>query len=121
MITVSDSDLERAFCTYLAQTAGVLGRWLGSYYREYQFAPPRKWRFDFAWEADKVAVELEGGAWSGGRHTRGAGFEDDCEKYNEATRLGWRVLRFTGSMLERDPVGCIYIVTGMLTPVTAGG
>ena len=115
MITVSDSDLERAFCTYLVQTAGELGRCLVSYHREYRFAPPRKWRFDFAWKADKVAVELEGGTWSGGRHTRGAGFEDDCEKYNEATRLGWRVLRFTSSMLVRDPVGCISMVAGMLT------
>jgi len=68
--------------------------------REYRFAPPRRWRFDFAWPAIKLAVEVEGGTWSGGRHTRGAGFAKDCEKYNAAASLGWRVLRFTKEMIE---------------------
>lgn len=68
--------------------------------REYQFAVGRKWRFDFCWPAQKVAAEIEGGIYSGGRHTRGKGFEEDATKYNEATLLGWRVLRFTGSMVR---------------------
>jgi very-short-patch-repair endonuclease len=66
---------------------------------ELRFAPPRKWRFDYAWEEAKVALEVEGGVWSGGRHTRGAGFLKDMEKYNAATVLGWRVLRVTPSTL----------------------
>jgi very-short-patch-repair endonuclease len=48
-----------------------------------------------------VAAEVEGGTWSGGRHTRGSGFEKDAEKYNEAANDGWRVLRFTGGMIQR--------------------
>lgn len=68
--------------------------------REYQFAPPRRWRFDYAFLGPKAAVEIEGGAWSGGRHTRGSGFIKDMEKYNEATRLGWRVFRFTPKQLR---------------------
>lgn len=60
---------------------------------EYLFHERRKWRFDFAWPAQKMAVEIEGGTWIQGRHTRGAGFQDDCEKYAEALLLGWRVLR----------------------------
>ena len=46
-----------------------------------------------------VAVEVEGGVWTGGRHTRGKGFEADCEKYNAATERGWRVLRVTPKMI----------------------
>jgi very-short-patch-repair endonuclease len=67
---------------------------------EYRFAPPRQWRFDFAWPDVKVAVEFEGGIWIKGRHTRGRGFENDCEKYNEAAARGWRVYRFTKGMVE---------------------
>lgn len=62
---------------------------------EYRFHPDRKWRFDFAFIEQKLAVEIEGGAWSNGRHTRGAGFIGDMEKYNEAVVLGWKILRFT--------------------------
>ena len=57
-------------------------------------------RFDFAWPDKLIAVEIEGGVWNNGRHVRGRGFIDDCRKYNEAQILGWRVLRFTGEMLN---------------------
>jgi len=68
--------------------------------REYVFSPPRKWRFDFAWPDRKVALEIEGGSWSEGRHNRGAGFELDCRKYNRAAVMGWCVLRVTASMIK---------------------
>ena len=55
-----------------------------------------------------IAAEIEGGTWSGGRHTRGSGYEKDCEKYNEAVRLGWSVLRFTAKMV-RDGSGILLI------------
>lgn len=67
---------------------------------EYAFAKPRRWRFDLAWPTIKLAVEVEGGQWISGRHNRGAGFEADCEKYNEATILGWRLLRVTPAMID---------------------
>jgi very-short-patch-repair endonuclease len=63
--------------------------------REFRFHPTRKWRFDFAFPAQSVAVEVEGGAWIGGRHTSGAGFVKDMEKYNEASLAGWRIVRVT--------------------------
>src|SRR5688572_10984501 len=66
---------------------------------EHRFSPPRKWRFDFAWPDHRVALEVEGGAFTRGRHTRGAGFVKDMEKYNTATLAGWRVLRVTPSDL----------------------
>jgi very-short-patch-repair endonuclease len=67
---------------------------------EYAFAKPRRWRFDMAWLAQRLAVEVEGGTWSFGRHTRGGGYEADIEKYNEATLLGWRVIRVTTDMVD---------------------
>ena len=62
---------------------------------ELRFHPVRRWRFDYAWEAQKVALEVEGGVWTRGRHTRGAGFLRDVSKYNEAALMGWLVLRTT--------------------------
>ena len=67
---------------------------------EYKFHSLRNWRFDFAWPEKKIAVECEGGVWSKGRHVRGQGFIDDCEKYNEAAYLGWTVLRFPAKMIN---------------------
>jgi very-short-patch-repair endonuclease len=67
---------------------------------EYRFAHPRRWRFDFAWPDRKVAAEVEGGVWSQGRHTRGAGYSKDCEKYNSAMARGWQVYRFTAEMID---------------------
>ncbi|MGL4930900.1 MAG: hypothetical protein ACRC4H_12435, partial [Plesiomonas sp.] len=51
---------------------------------EYVFHPTRKWRLDFAWPEYRLALEIHGGVYSGGRHTRGAGFTEDREKMNEA-------------------------------------
>ena len=66
---------------------------------EYRFDAKRKWRFDFAWPQCRVALEVEGGVWTGGRHTRGAGFLRDIEKYNAAAVAGWTVLRCTPDTL----------------------
>jgi len=63
--------------------------------RELKFHPSRKWRFDLAFTDAKIAVEVDGGVFVQGRHTRGAGVEKDCEKFAEATALGWRVHRVT--------------------------
>lgn len=69
---------------------------------EHKFHPTRKWKFDFAFVHHKIAVEIEGGVWTGGRHTRGSGFVKDMEKYNAATELGWRILRYTPSDLGKS-------------------
>ena len=71
---------------------------------EYHFARAigRRWRFDIAFPFYQLAVELEGGVWvrGGGRHNRGAGFINDCMKYNQAVLMGWRVLRFTRETVD---------------------
>jgi very-short-patch-repair endonuclease len=61
---------------------------------EYQFHPTRKWRADFADPVHKILVEIDGGAFTMGRHTRGAGYRADCEKLNAAAALGWRVFKY---------------------------
>ena len=63
--------------------------------RELQFAKSigRRWRFDFAWPEQRVAVEVDGGIFVAGRHSRGAGQLADMEKQAAAVLLGWRVLR----------------------------
>jgi hypothetical protein len=90
--------------------------------REYQFAPeewciergyvtpkrrqPKKWRADFAIETwrgghyHQLLIEVEGGTWTGGRHVTGSGFAADSEKYNAATELHYKVLRYTPAQVE---------------------
>lgn len=63
--------------------------------RELRVCPERRWRFDRAYPAYRVGVEVNGGVWEGGRHTRGQGFINDREKINHAQILGWIVLEFT--------------------------
>jgi hypothetical protein len=75
--------------------------------REFIFHKKRKWRFDLAWPDLLIAVEIEGGIWTGGRHVRGEGYEGDCEKYNEAQLAGWMVLRFTPGMIKRGMAGSV--------------
>lgn len=67
---------------------------------EHRFHETRQWRFDWAWPELRVAVEYEGGIHHEGRHTRGKGFESDCEKYNEAAIAGWIVIRITYDMVR---------------------
>ncbi|GAF86121.1 unnamed protein product, partial [marine sediment metagenome] len=67
--------------------------------REYQFAPPRKWRIDFAWPKYKLAIEVEGGIFMRkngirGGHVRGSGYKGNMHKYNEIEMRGYTLLRF---------------------------
>lgn len=61
---------------------------------EYRFHETRKWRIDYFLPELKTGIEIEGGIWTGGRHTRGGGFSRDCEKYNQATVSGLKILRY---------------------------
>lgn len=75
------------------------------YYKEYRFLANRRFRFDYMFPLQSpiikgVAVEFEGGAWSGGRHIRPQGFIKDCQKYNLAVLSGYVVLRFTSESLK---------------------
>ena len=69
---------------------------------EVRFDDKRRWRFDFAHVPSKVAIEIEGGTWTHGRHNRASGYSRDCEKYNAATAQGWRLFRLTSDMLTDE-------------------
>ena len=96
---MKQSRLERTFETLWRQLGGP------ELEPEYRFHDTRRWRFDFAIPEQRLAIELEGGTFTGGRHTRGKGFAADCHKYNEAALAGWRVFRLTADMLRDDPFG----------------
>jgi len=68
--------------------------------REYKFCRDRNWRADLAWPARMILLEVEGGRWTRGRHTRAEGFLDDMMKYNRATLMGYQVLRVTPEMIK---------------------
>lgn len=93
-IAAQPSEGERALATLILWAKLPAPEW------QYRFDPVRKWRFDAAWRVRRVAVEIDGGTWTGGRHTTGAGFERDLEKLNAATLAGWRVFRFTTEMVD---------------------
>ena len=73
--------------------------------KEYRFHPTRRWRFDYALPFRLIALEVEGGVWTSGRHIQPAGFMKDMEKYNTAAQLGWRVLRTTpDALMSRETI-----------------
>jgi len=68
--------------------------------REHRFHEVRGWRFDYACAQHRIAVEIEGGTkWGNSRHSKGAGFIGDCDKYNTATMMGWEIYRFSTEMV----------------------
>ena len=78
----------------------ILWKVAPGYEKEYRFHKTRRWRFDYAWIPEGVALEIEGGTWAKSRHTSGAGYAGDCEKYSEAAILGWCVIRATTDMVK---------------------
>lgn len=86
------SDAEERLAAALA--ADPLPGW--DLVREHPFHERRRWRFDFAFPSQRLAVEVEGRY-----HCTYAGHRSDCEKLNEAIRQGWRVLRFPAAQKAR--------------------
>lgn len=68
--------------------------------KEFRFHPDRKWQADFRIDDMPILVEVEGGVFSNGRHTRGEGYTKDCEKYSAAAVNGWFVIRGTTAQIK---------------------
>lgn len=63
---------------------------------EYLFHVTRRWRFDWAIPSLMIAVEFEGGVFEKiGGHTTAKGYTKDTDKYREAAKDGWILLRYT--------------------------
>lgn len=67
---------------------------------ELRFHEKRRWRFDFAWPKEMIALEIDGGVRGKSRHFSAKGFFNDAEKYLEADILYWRVVKTNYKMLE---------------------
>ena len=83
----------RAALTVTSLIEQLAGYGLGAPAREHRFHATRRWRFDLAYPDCRLAIEIDGGCYTGGRHVQGAGVRADCEKFAVAQGLGWRVLR----------------------------
>lgn len=68
--------------------------------REVTVIVGRRFRADLCWPAQRVIAECEGGVWTEGRHSRGAGYTSDCEKYNLLALDGWTVIRATADHIR---------------------
>lgn len=107
------SDLEDYLETMMLMLSTELR---GKYVREFEFHPKRKWRFDFAFVDSKVAVEVDGGEYLGNRgvtdpHAKSGNYD----KINQATILGWRVLRYRGSTIKDNPYEVVEQIKNMVT------
>jgi very-short-patch-repair endonuclease len=60
---------------------------------EYPASHDRRWRLDYAWPAQRVALEVEGGYWTGQGHSRAKRAAEDRQKHNALAVAGWIVLR----------------------------
>lgn len=100
------SDAETLLAVQLEQ-AGI------PFQREFRFADPRRWRADFrVWPSgppdrltipmpsNQFLVEIDGGGFVAGRHTRGTGVEKDAEKQSAAAIMGYRVIRVTPRQVD---------------------
>jgi very-short-patch-repair endonuclease len=71
--------------------------------REYRFNSARRWRADFFIPEYKILIEVMGSTWTAGKHTRGAGYRNDCEKMISAQCLGYNILYYTSDMIRENP------------------
>lgn len=97
----------------LASTLDMLGPPFTPYERQYPYVPGRRFAADFAFLAERLLVEVQGGIAAfvrdDGEERRGAhgsvsGVIKDLERGNLATLHGWRVLRFMPQAMREDDI-----------------
>ncbi len=67
--------------------------------QQVRFIPSRRFLADFVIDSD-LMVEVQGGVYIRGAHTRGTTYESNCEKMALALGLGYRVLWVTSRQVQ---------------------
>lgn len=93
------SDLEDAFEHWWSLLGDAT-----PYKRQYKFHPTQNYAADFAFPDEMLLVEIEGGIWIRGAHSRGSGVMKDIKRQNAATKLGWAMLRIPGHHVNGSDV-----------------
>lgn len=96
-IHAGSSSKEKRAITECLMTLGV------NFKTEYEFVPGRKFAADWALTDHMILIEYEGLIFNSNKksstgksgHTTVTGYTSNCEKYNLATVLGYRLLRYT--------------------------
>lgn len=96
---MSESKLESKFLKLWQELAPDL-----ELTREQQLIFKRRFRFDFVQPESLVAIEIQGGTWSKGAHSSGAGIQRDCEKANLVQFAGYDIFCYTGRMITKENV-----------------
>src|SRR5262249_36814710 len=78
-------------------------------------APSGRYRLDFAWLPQKLALECDG--WE--HHNSRAAFGKDRERLSELVSLGWRLLLVTWQVATREPERVVRWVERALAPSAA--
>lgn len=71
-------------------------------YHNHKFLKNRKFKFDFAHLPQKIAIEINGGNWIGGRHSNALALNSEYEKLNLAVVNGWRVFVLSPEMITDE-------------------
>ena len=113
--SLKTSSLEQTFLNLWKICADITGK-LPEPVREFLFNPERKWRYDFAFENEKLCIDLEGGMFLKGRtgHSSSTGINRDILKGNSAVLLGYRVLRYSAKDLNERPRQVIEEIVSLL-------
>lgn len=72
--------------------------------RQVKVIKGRKFAYDFCLPEQRVLIEIQGGTFSGGRHTRGYGYSADCEKLRLATFDGWKILWYDSKSINTKEI-----------------
>ncbi len=99
-IKAPKSDLEETFLFYWSMAYASLTEHLPPIERELTPIEGRNFAFDFGFSEARVLIEIQGGTWRMGRHTRHQGYSNDWAKYNMATSLGYLTLAYTSDWFD---------------------